>query len=212
MLDLFADAGAVVQNREQLEPVTAFGAMRSMSEPEVQRGLAVMFELLRHLGRAADTLKNRPAGARGVPGTVSSGRYARRVRTEAPAPAVPPRVAAAPEVPAGAVCKPTSPGPVATNVDGVGFTADGFLADPGQWTPALRDRMASEAGIELSDAHRALIDFARKDWQDTGSSPNIRRLSTGSGVSTRDIYGLFKKAPGKTVARLAGIPKPAGCI
>jgi sulfur relay (sulfurtransferase) DsrC/TusE family protein len=26
------------------------------------------------------------------------------------------------------------------------------------------------------------------------------------------LYQLFPKAPGKTVARLAGIPKPAGCV
>jgi sulfur relay (sulfurtransferase) DsrC/TusE family protein len=33
-----------------------------------------------------------------------------------------------------------------------------------------------------------------------------------SGVSTKDLYTLFRKAPGRTIAALAGLPKPAGCL
>ena len=32
------------------------------------------------------------------------------------------------------------------------------------------------------------------------------------GVSVKELYQLFPKAPAKTAARIAGIPKPRGCI
>ena len=41
---------------------------------------------------------------------------------------------------------------------------------------------------------------------------NIRRITTGSGIPTKELYSLFPRAPAKTVARLAGVHKPVGCI
>jgi dissimilatory sulfite reductase related protein len=43
-------------------------------------------------------------------------------------------------------------------------------------------------------------------------SPNIRRITLELGVSTKDVYALFPKAPARTIAKIAGIPKPAGCL
>jgi sulfur relay (sulfurtransferase) DsrC/TusE family protein len=31
-------------------------------------------------------------------------------------------------------------------------------------------------------------------------------------VATKDLYALFPKAPGRTIAKIAGLPKPAGCL
>lgn len=73
-------------------------------------------------------------------------------------------------------------------------------------------QIAAAEGIALTDTHWQVLDWARAEFLDSGSSPNVRRLSKGSGVEIRAIYQLFPKAPGKAVARLAGIPKPGGCI
>jgi tRNA 2-thiouridine synthesizing protein E len=40
----------------------------------------------------------------------------------------------------------------------------------------------------------------------------VRALSKTSGVSIRDLYQLFPKGPAKLAAKIAGIPKPRGCI
>lgn len=53
---------------------------------------------------------------------------------------------------------------------------------------------------------------ARNDYLEHGASPNIRRVTTISDVTTKELYQLFPKAPGMTLARVAGIPKPVGCI
>jgi sulfur relay (sulfurtransferase) DsrC/TusE family protein len=37
-------------------------------------------------------------------------------------------------------------------------------------------------------------------------------LTQIASVTTKDIYALFPKAPGRTIAKIAGLPKPAGCL
>ena len=64
----------------------------------------------------------------------------------------------------------------------------------------------------MTDAHWVLVDAARADFEATRVSPNIRRLTQVSGVATKDVYALFPKAPGRTLAKIAGLPKPAGCL
>ena len=41
---------------------------------------------------------------------------------------------------------------------------------------------------------------------------SIRRLTKESGVPTKELYELFPKGPAKKAAKIAGIPKPTGCI
>lgn len=64
----------------------------------------------------------------------------------------------------------------------------------------------------MDEARWAVVRFARADFEATKTSPNIRRLTQGTNLATRDLYALFPKAPARTVAKIAGIPKPAGCI
>ncbi|MDP2316950.1 MAG: TusE/DsrC/DsvC family sulfur relay protein [Pseudomonadota bacterium] len=218
VLALASEAGEVVQNRDRLEPLGVFGMVRAAGDQDVQRGMATMMELLRHVGRAADRMANSPrpaskatpAAPKAAPRTV-----ARPAAEPAPVPAkraIPGTGSSGKFAKPGASCKPTAPGAAAATLDGVGYTNDGFLSDPTQWTRELAEAMAATSGIQLEEARWKLIGFARQEWQETGVSPNIRRLTAGTGMATRDIYALFTKAPGKTIARLAGIPKPAGCI
>ncbi|MDX2014742.1 MAG: TusE/DsrC/DsvC family sulfur relay protein [Myxococcaceae bacterium] len=44
------------------------------------------------------------------------------------------------------------------------------------------------------------------------ASPNIRRITQGTTLTTKDVYALFPKAPARTVSKIAGLPKPAGCL
>ena len=47
---------------------------------------------------------------------------------------------------------------------------------------------------------------------ETGTGPTVRVLGKTSGVSVKELYQLFPKGPAKVAARIAGIPKPRGCI
>ncbi len=95
---------------------------------------------------------------------------------------------------------------------GIPLDAEGFLADPSRWTPEIAQALAREEGIELTDAHWAVIRFAREYYEKNGVSPTLRQISKGAGVPTKALFTLFPKGPAKKVARIAGIPKPAGCV
>jgi len=90
---------------------------------------------------------------------------------------------------------------------------EGFLEDPAQWTEEMAPQIASEAGVgELTAQHWQVITFMRHEYEAKGTGPTVRILGKTSGVSVKELYQLFPKGPAKLAARIAGIPKPRGCI
>ena len=90
--------------------------------------------------------------------------------------------------------------------------AEGFLADPSLWSEAMATEIAREEGVELTPRHWEVVRFMRHAYETTGAGPNVRLLAKTSGVSVRELYTLFPRGPAKTAAKIAGIPKPHGCI
>jgi tRNA 2-thiouridine synthesizing protein E len=91
--------------------------------------------------------------------------------------------------------------------------AEGFLVDPQQWSEELAAEIATENGVaELTERHWLVVRFMRERFLATGDSPSIRALGKESGVTVKELYQLFPKAPAKLAAKIGGIPKPRGCI
>jgi TusE/DsrC/DsvC family sulfur relay protein len=105
---------------------------------------------------------------------------------------------------------------VTTNVlEGVKVELDdeGFFTDPGQWRESMVPGLALLNGVgELTDRHWLVIRFMRAQYVEKGEAPSVRALSKMSGVPIKELYDLFPKGPAKQAARLAGVPKPRGCI
>lgn len=196
VLAIASEASAALQHADDTKPVGLGGMMRASRDEDVQRGMAVLLDVLRHVGRAADHLQH----------------------GDAPAPAV--RAAAAAPAPKAAVGASPRPAPTQADLsqqevvfEGLRFLADGTLLDRDGWTESLAEKLAPTVGVEaLNEQHWAVIRFAREEFTSTGKSPNIRRLTQGSGVDTRTLYTLFPQAPGRAVARVAGLPRPVGCL
>ena len=92
-------------------------------------------------------------------------------------------------------------------------TADGFLEKVEDWDKELAAELAAESGIPaLTDRHWLVVDFMRNAFLAKGDAPTIRTLGKDSGVSIKELYQLFPKGPAKLAAKIAGIPKPHGCI
>lgn len=90
---------------------------------------------------------------------------------------------------------------------------DGNLANRNDWNEEVAREIAATEGIgELTPQHWAVINFMRAVFAKEGDSPSIRRLTKESGVDTKTLYQLFPKGPAKKAARIAGLPKPKGCI
>ncbi|MGA9115586.1 MAG: TusE/DsrC/DsvC family sulfur relay protein [Bacteroidota bacterium] len=91
--------------------------------------------------------------------------------------------------------------------------SDGHLARRQDWDESLAAELAKEEGIgPLTDRHWLVLRFMRKEFEEKGEAPSIRRLTKESGVPTKELYELFPKGPAKKAARIAGLPKPKGCI
>ena len=89
---------------------------------------------------------------------------------------------------------------------------EGFLTDPSQWTEDLAPELAKLIGLELTDAHWALIRFLREDYAAMGETATLRRVSTKTGTPVKELFTLFPGKPAKKMAYVSGLPKPKGCV
>jgi tRNA 2-thiouridine synthesizing protein E len=90
---------------------------------------------------------------------------------------------------------------------------EGFMVDPAEWTPEIARAIARQEGLpELTEAHWKIIEFCRQNAKDTGKAPTLRTITTGTGISTKDMFALFPKGPAKKVAHISGLGKPEGCV
>jgi tRNA 2-thiouridine synthesizing protein E len=90
--------------------------------------------------------------------------------------------------------------------------SEGYLQEPEQWTREIGLEIAKDLGIEMTDRHWIVCDFMRDRYLRTGTAPTIRTLGKESGVPIKELYQLFPKGPAKLASKIAGIPKPHGCI
>jgi tRNA 2-thiouridine synthesizing protein E len=90
---------------------------------------------------------------------------------------------------------------------------DGHLKNPSDWNEEIAKALAAEEGVgELNERHFLVINYMRKEFQEKGDAPSIRKLTKESGVDTKELYQLFPKGPAKLASKIAGLPKPKGCI
>jgi tRNA 2-thiouridine synthesizing protein E len=93
------------------------------------------------------------------------------------------------------------------------FDPEGFMADPSLWNEAVASGIAREEGIqEMSETHWAIVRFIRQYWKEHDLAPPVRLICTELGVSVRDVYKLFTSGPARGACRVAGLPKPDGCV
>jgi tRNA 2-thiouridine synthesizing protein E len=89
----------------------------------------------------------------------------------------------------------------------------GFMMNPEQWNEEIAVEIASEEGMDpLTEEHWRLIRLAREEYAERGETPGLRRLSKLAGVSAKEMYQLFPLGPGVLLAKIAGIPRPKGCV
>jgi tRNA 2-thiouridine synthesizing protein E len=90
--------------------------------------------------------------------------------------------------------------------------AEGFMTDPGEWTPEIGAELAADLGLPLDEERLAVLRFVRDDYAQRGTTATLRRLKAVGGFETRRLFALFPQKPAKKIAYVAGVPKPAGCV
>jgi tRNA 2-thiouridine synthesizing protein E len=91
---------------------------------------------------------------------------------------------------------------------------EGFLANPSEWKKEIAEFFAlKEEGIEkLSDDHWAVINYIRDYYMEKDIAPMVRKICKNTGLKLKYIYELFPSGPAKGAAKIAGLPKPDGCV
>jgi TusE/DsrC/DsvC family sulfur relay protein len=98
-------------------------------------------------------------------------------------------------------------------LENVALNDEGFMTDPNEWTKEIAEVIAKQEGIEtLTEDHWKIIDFCRETGLESGSAPTLRQITTGTGLSTKELFKLFPKGPAKKVAKISGLGKPEGCV
>ena len=94
-------------------------------------------------------------------------------------------------------------------VDEDGFLLKGMEEFNSDWI----DYVKSVEGIaELTDEHNKVIDALQEYYKKNGIAPMVRILSKTTGFPLKRIYELFPSGPGKGACKMAGLPKPTGCV
>ncbi len=90
---------------------------------------------------------------------------------------------------------------------------DGFIDDYSNWNENWVQYVKKEEGIdELNDEHRLVITTLRDYYEKNGIAPMVRVLSKVTKFKLKHIYELFPSGPGKGACKMAGLPKPTGCV
>ena len=93
------------------------------------------------------------------------------------------------------------------------FDDDGFLQEPELWDEEVAKAIAAEEGItEITDAHWNVVRYIRKFYDENQIAPAVRPLCQNTGVTIREMYKLFTSGPARGACRIAGLPKPDGCV
>jgi tRNA 2-thiouridine synthesizing protein E len=97
---------------------------------------------------------------------------------------------------------------------------EGYLLHVSDWTPEIAAQLAAQQQLTLVEAHWDIIHAIREFYSQYQRSPTTRVLlkylaqqlgaDRASSIYVMQLFG--DGTPAKTVARLAGLPKPTNCI
>jgi len=96
---------------------------------------------------------------------------------------------------------------VSVPVDG-----EGFLVNRDDWSEEIALELAKADDFEITDQIMGYIKEARGMYENNGVVPPIRKFAKAVGVSTKELYDIFKKGPMKLICKWGGLPKPTGCV
>jgi len=101
------------------------------------------------------------------------------------------------------------------NVNGVEIELDedGFMVDPDLWNEDVALALAKTEEVEeLTEDHWKVVNYLRDYYKEFGIAPMVRKLCKETGFKLKQIYDLFPTGPAKGACKIAGLPKPTGCV
>ena len=96
---------------------------------------------------------------------------------------------------------------------------EGYLVNLADWDEGVADYLAKEEKVEMSQNHWEVVNFLREYYSEYQIAPAIRVLTKAIAKklgpdkgNNKYLYELFPYGPAKQACKIAGLPKPTGCI
>ena len=90
---------------------------------------------------------------------------------------------------------------------------DGFIQEPDKWNKEVAEDLAKSENVSpMGEEHWKLVNYLRDYYVKFGIAPPIRMVVKQTGLDLKYIYKLFPGGPAKGACKVAGLPKPTGCV
>ena len=96
---------------------------------------------------------------------------------------------------------------------------EGYLTNLSDWNKDVADYLAKEEKVEMTDSHWEVVNFLREYYEEYQIAPAVRVLTKAVAKklgpdkgNNKYLYELFPYGPAKQACKIAGLPKPTGCI
>ena len=110
---------------------------------------------------------------------------------------------------------------MAYELNGQSYEVDeeGYITEISLWSEELANLIAEGEEIDMTSEHWEVINFLREYYEEYQVAPAVRvlikaitkTLGPDKGNSSY-LYELFPYGPAKQACKIAGLPKPTGCI
>ncbi|MCX8086208.1 MAG: TusE/DsrC/DsvC family sulfur relay protein [Rhodocyclaceae bacterium] len=110
---------------------------------------------------------------------------------------------------------------MAIEVNGKTYETDeeGYLINLSDWNEEVANYLAQQEGITMTEQHWEVINFLRDYYNEFQIAPAVRVLTKAIGKklgpekgNSQYLYELFPYGPAKQACKIAGLPKPTGCV
>ena len=96
---------------------------------------------------------------------------------------------------------------------------EGYLTNLGEWNTEVANYIAQTESINMTEQHWEVVNFLREYYQEYQIAPAVRVLTKAIAKkfgpekgNNKYLYELFPYGPGKQACKIAGLPKPTGCV
>lgn len=106
-------------------------------------------------------------------------------------------------------------------VNGTSYETDeeGYLVNLADWNEDIAKEIAKTENVEMSENHWEVVNFLRSYYDEFQIAPAVRVLTKAIGKqlgeekgNSKYLYELFPYGPAKQACKIAGLPKPTGCV
>jgi TusE/DsrC/DsvC family sulfur relay protein len=106
-------------------------------------------------------------------------------------------------------------------VNGTTYETDeeGYLVNLAEWNEDIAKEIAKGENVEMTPNHWEVVNFLRQYYDEYQIAPAVRVLTKAIGKqlgeekgNSKYLYELFPYGPAKQACKIAGLPKPTGCV